>query len=122
MTTLEALYQALQQEFQPLNEDFKLAQQWRSLHQRHDLNSYRQEVYQLKGHFPFDEVAEFYLTLLGLRAELRAPVVAELRRTNARHLSLPRLFELASHGDTSTVTSLFPRTWERLHGGGQGYR
>ena len=42
---LEQLYKTLQLEFQPLNEDFKLAMQWRSLHQKGDLNQYRQEVY-----------------------------------------------------------------------------
>ena len=85
---LEQLYKALQQEFQPLNEDFKMAMQWKALQQKGDLNFYRQEVYQLRGHLPFGEVAEFYHTLIGLKQELRAPVIAELRWTNVRYLPL----------------------------------
>ena len=43
-----------------------------------DVNSYRQEVYQLRGQLPIGELAEFYLAYMGLKRELRGPVVAEL--------------------------------------------
>ena len=47
-----------------------MALHWRTLQQRGDLNAFRQEVYQLKGHLPFDEVAEFYLDVFGTQTRI----------------------------------------------------
>ena len=69
----------------------------------------------MRGYLPFDEVAEFYMIYLGFKHELRELVIAEMRRTNQRYLSLSQLFELASQAEASYIASLFPRTWERLY-------
>ena len=61
----------------------------------------------LRGKLPLDEVAEFYLSYLGLKTELRGPIISELRRKGIRFLSLELFFELAYEAEGSQAPAVF---------------
>ena len=114
INSLDQLLHALQLHFRPLNEDISQAFQWRTLQQSGDINTYRQQVYQLWAQFPFGEVAEFWLAFHGMKKEFRTPIVTELWKLNTRFLPLAQLFELAAQAEVTSVGTLFPRFSERI--------